>query len=82
MWRNKVFLFFPFQWGGFCFNWIFLGMILMIECAVCGGLQAIATLVQNMGKVQIIPPPEDVDKRVLTWKGASVLGRMEGVTNM
>jgi len=46
-------------------------------------LQAIATpLVQNMEKVQIIPPPKDVDKRVLTWKGASVLGRMEGVTDM
>ena len=55
----------------------------MIECAVFGRLQAIATpLVQNMEKVQIIPPPKDVDKRVLTWKGASVLGRMEGVTEM
>ena len=55
----------------------------MIECAVFGRLQAIATpLVQNMEKVQIIPPPKDVDKRVLTWKGASVLGRMEGVTDM
>ena len=48
-----------------------------------GRLQAIATpLVQNMEKVQIIPPPKDVDKRVLTWKGASVLGRMEAVTDM
>jgi len=48
-----------------------------------GRLQAIATpLVQNMEKVQIIPPPKDVDKQVLTWKGASVLGRMEGVTEM
>jgi len=46
-------------------------------------LQAIATpLVQNMDKVQIIPPPKDVNKQVLTWKGASVLGRMEGVTDM
>lgn len=35
-----------------------------------------------MGDVQVIPPPKDVDKRVLTWKGASVLGRMEGVTDM
>ena len=35
-----------------------------------------------MEKVQIIPPPKDVDKRVLTWKGASVLGRMEGATDM
>ena len=35
-----------------------------------------------MEKVQIIPPPKDVDKRVLTWKGTSVLGRMEGATDM
>jgi len=48
-----------------------------------GRLQAIATpLIQNMEKVQVIPPPKDVDKRVLTWKGASVLGRMEGATDM
>lgn len=46
-------------------------------------LQAIATpLVQNMEKVQIIPPPKDVDKRVLVWKGAGVLGRMEGVSEL
>ena len=54
-----------------------------LGACLCGRLQAIATpLVQNMEKVQIIPPPKDVDKRVLTWKGASVLGRMEGVTDM
>lgn len=48
-----------------------------------GRLQAIATpLVQNMDKVKIIPPPKDVDERVLTWKGASVLGRMEGATDL
>lgn len=46
-------------------------------------LQAIATpLVQNMEKVQVIPPPKDVDKRVLVWKGAGVLGRMEGVSEL
>jgi actin-related protein 8 len=69
----------------FYFYWIFLGMILMIAGGgmVFGRLQAIATpLIQNMEKVQILPPPKDVDKRVLTWKGASVLGRMEGVTDM
>jgi hypothetical protein len=56
---------------------------------VCGGtdfavrLQAIATpLVQDMGAVGIIPSQKDVDERVLTWKGASVLGRMEGVNDM
>ena len=43
-------------------------------------LQAIATpLVPNMEKVQIIPPPKDVDPRVLVWKGAAVLGKMDGV---
>lgn len=48
-----------------------------------GRLQAIATpLVQNMEKVKIIPPPRDVNERDLTWKGASVLGRMEGVTDL
>jgi len=46
-------------------------------------LQAIATpLVQNMEKVQIIPPPKEVDKRTLVWKGASVLGRMDGVSEL
>ncbi|KAH8093819.1 actin-like ATPase domain-containing protein [Cristinia sonorae] len=46
-------------------------------------LQAIATpLVPNMEKVQIIPPPKDVDPRVLAWKGAAVLGRMDGVTDL
>lgn len=65
------------------FRGIFLGMVLMIDLWATGRLQAIATpLVQGMEKVQIIPPPKDVDKRVLTWKGASVLGRMEGVTDM
>lgn len=46
-------------------------------------LQAIATpLVQNMEKVQIIPPPKDVDPRVLAWKGAAVLGKMDGVADL
>jgi len=46
-------------------------------------LQAIATpLVPNMEKVQIIPPPKDVDPRVLAWKGAAVLGKMDGVTDL
>ncbi|KAH9940809.1 actin-like ATPase domain-containing protein [Epithele typhae] len=46
-------------------------------------LQAIATpLVPNMEKVQIIPPPKDVDPRVLAWKGAAVLGKMEGVADL
>lgn len=58
----------------------------MIKCGVTDfvvRLQAIATpLVQNMESVEIIPPPKGVDGRVLTWKGASVLGRMDGVTDM
>lgn len=46
-------------------------------------LQAIATpLVHNMEKVQIIPPPKDVDQRVLAWKGAAVLGKMDGVSDL
>ncbi|KAF9461204.1 actin-related protein [Collybia nuda] len=46
-------------------------------------LQAIATpLVPNMEKVQIIPPPKEVDPRVLPWKGASVLGKMDGVSDL
>jgi len=46
-------------------------------------LQAIATpLVPNMEKVQIIPPPKDVDPQVLQWKGAAVLGKMEGVSDL
>ena len=46
-------------------------------------LQAIATpLVPNMEKVQIIPLPADVDARVLVWKGAAVLGKMEGVSDL
>ncbi|KIP07419.1 hypothetical protein PHLGIDRAFT_127629 [Phlebiopsis gigantea 11061_1 CR5-6] len=46
-------------------------------------LQAIATpLVPNMEKVVIIPPPKDVDPRVLVWKGAAVLGKMDGVSDL
>jgi len=46
-------------------------------------LQAIATpLVKNMEKVQIIPPPKDVDPRSLVWKGACVLAKMDSVNDM
>ncbi|KAH7913839.1 hypothetical protein BJ138DRAFT_1124029 [Hygrophoropsis aurantiaca] len=46
-------------------------------------LQAIATpLVPNMDKVQIIPPPKEVDPRVLAWKGAAVLGKMDSVSDL
>ncbi|OAX43971.1 actin-related protein [Rhizopogon vinicolor AM-OR11-026] len=46
-------------------------------------LQAIATpLVPSMDKVQIIPPPKEVDPRVLAWKGAAVLGKMDSVTDL
>jgi actin-related protein 8 len=51
--------------------------------AVANRLQAIATpLVSNMDKVQIIPPPKGVDPRVLVWKGAAVLGKMDGVSDL
>lgn len=46
-------------------------------------LQAIATpLVPNMEKVQIMPPPKDVDPSVLAWKGAAVLGKMDSVADL
>jgi hypothetical protein len=51
--------------------------------AMANRLQAIATpLVSNMDKVQIIPPPKGVDPRVLVWKGAAVLGKMDGVSDL
>ncbi len=54
-----------------------------IADAVANRLQAIATpLVSNMDKVQIIPPPKGVDPRVLVWKGAAVLGKMDGVSDL
>ncbi|KAJ7091416.1 hypothetical protein B0H15DRAFT_836015 [Mycena belliarum] len=46
-------------------------------------LQAIATpLVADMEKVQIIPPPKEVEPTVLAWKGAAVLGKMDGVSDL
>ncbi|KAK7025245.1 actin-related protein 8 [Favolaschia claudopus] len=46
-------------------------------------LQAIATpLVVDMEKVQIIPPPKEVEPAVLAWKGAAVLGKMDGVSEL
>ena len=46
-------------------------------------LQANAnSVVSNMDKVQIIPSPKDVDPRVLVWKGAAVLGKMDGVSDL
>lgn len=35
-----------------------------------------------MEKVQIIPPPKEVDPRVLAWKGGAVLGKMDGVSDL
>ncbi|KAF8659821.1 hypothetical protein AX16_001706 [Volvariella volvacea WC 439] len=55
------------------------GMAMALETR----LQAIAApLVPNMEKVQIIPPPKDVDPRVLVWKGAAVLGKMDAVSEL
>ncbi|KAJ7782036.1 hypothetical protein DFH07DRAFT_792382 [Mycena maculata] len=46
-------------------------------------LQAIATpLVADMERVQIIPPPKEVDPTVLAWKGAAVLGKMDSVSEL
>ena len=63
------------------------GAVLFVS-RVCGylcvtRLQAIATpLVPNMEKVTIIPPPKEVDPRVLAWKGAAVLAKMDGVSEL
>lgn len=38
--------------------------------------------ITGMPPVQIQPPPKDVDPRVLIWKGASVLGKMDGVADL
>ena len=35
-----------------------------------------------MEKVQIIPPPKDVDPRMLVWKGAAVLAKMDACTDL
>lgn len=35
-----------------------------------------------MEKVQIIPPPKDIDPRMLAWKGAAVLGKMDGAADL
>ena len=35
-----------------------------------------------MEKVQIIPPPKDVDPRMLVWKGAAVFGKMDALSDL
>ncbi|KXN92421.1 Actin-related protein 8 [Leucoagaricus sp. SymC.cos] len=46
-------------------------------------LQAIATpVVSGMERVQVIPPPKDVNPQILVWKGAAVLGKMESVSEL
>jgi actin-related protein len=35
-----------------------------------------------MENVTIIPPPKEVDPRVLAWKGAAVLAKMDGVAEL
>ncbi|KAJ7180728.1 hypothetical protein C8R46DRAFT_1070410 [Mycena filopes] len=46
-------------------------------------LQAItSTIMADMEKVQILPPPKEVDPAVLAWKGAAVLGKMDGVSEL
>ncbi|TRM65559.1 hypothetical protein BD626DRAFT_220580 [Schizophyllum amplum] len=43
---------------------------------------AIAVMQSNEVRTQVIPPPKDVDPSVLVWKGAAVLGKMEGVSEL
>ncbi|KAH7327676.1 hypothetical protein B0J17DRAFT_580896 [Rhizoctonia solani] len=46
-------------------------------------LQAIAfPLVPGMEKVQVVPSPKDIDPRVLSWKGAAVLAKLEALNDM
>ncbi|KAG9103247.1 actin-like protein arp8 [Ceratobasidium sp. 370] len=46
-------------------------------------LQAIAfPLVPGMEKVQVVPAPKDIDPRVLSWKGAAVLAKLEALNDM
>ncbi|KDN40931.1 hypothetical protein RSAG8_07799, partial [Rhizoctonia solani AG-8 WAC10335] len=35
-----------------------------------------------MEKVQVVPSPKDTDPRVLSWKGAAVLAKLEAVNDM
>jgi actin-related protein 8 len=35
-----------------------------------------------MEKVQVIPPPKDVNPQILVWKGGAVLGKMESVSEL
>jgi len=35
-----------------------------------------------MEKVQIIFPPKEIDPRVLAWKGAAVLAKMDSVSEL
>ncbi|KAF9454265.1 actin-like ATPase domain-containing protein [Macrolepiota fuliginosa MF-IS2] len=54
-----------------------------IGLALESRLQAIATpVVSGMEKVQVIPPPKDVNPQILAWKGAAVLGKMESVSEL
>lgn len=46
-------------------------------------LQAIAfPLVPGMEKVQVVPSPKDIDPRVLSWKGAAVLAKLEALNEV
>ncbi|QRW03261.1 actin [Ceratobasidium sp. AG-Ba] len=46
-------------------------------------LQAIAfPLVPGMEKVQVVPSPKDIDPRVLSWKGAAVLAKLDSLHDM
>ncbi|ELU37826.1 Actin domain-containing protein [Rhizoctonia solani AG-1 IA] len=50
---------------------------------MCISLQAIAfPLVPGMEKVQVVPSPKDIDPRVLSWKGAAVLAKLEALNDM
>ena len=39
-------------------------------------------LVTDADAVQVIPPPKEVDPRVLAWKGAAVLSKMDTAADL
>jgi len=51
--------------------------------ALEGRLQAIAlSLIPGTEKVQVIPAPKEIDPRVLAWKGVSVLGKLDALSDL
>ncbi|KIY53353.1 actin-like ATPase domain-containing protein [Fistulina hepatica ATCC 64428] len=50
--------------------------------AIKSRLESLARQYNSGETVQVIPPPKDVDHRILEWKGAAVLAKMESVSEL